>query len=1075
MLNIGKLRRGGENYYLNSVARGVEDYYLGSGEAPGYWLASGATDLGLSGEVGDDELRNVLRGSHPTSGTQLVKANRDERVPGFDLTFRAPKSVALLHELGSKEASNEVVNAHDAAVAAAVGYLERQASGARRGRAGKHTIASKGFIAAAFRHRTSRAGDPLLHTHVLTANLIKGEDGKWGALDAQHLYRQAKTAGYLYQAQLRTELTRRLGVEWSPVRKGAADIEGISRSVITGFSTRRNEIEALLSGRSEPTRREAEVAALTTRQAKDYKVSPQSLQPEWRERAERLGLTGEVLEATLDRALYRAPESWELSEITAKLAAPQGLTEQQSAFSRRDALQGFCSELRDGATIQDIEAMADDFLATDLVIPLSARAEGVTTNESHRVSEGSNESRSERRYSTADMLNVEQTVIERAIDRRLEGAGIATAAATETSLARRPTLYADQGAMVTRLTTSGQGVEVVVGKAGAGKTFALDAAREAWELSGYRVIGCARSARAAQELNAGSGIQSYTIASLLLDLEHPRHGGLQPNSVLIVDEAGMVGTRDLERVLDHAQRARAKVVLVGDDRQLPEIEAGGAFRGIKNRLPAIELSEVRRQPDGWQRDTLDLVREGKAKEAILEYSKRGRVHVAGSAEETRRQLVADWWATQTDAEPGVMIAARRSDVADLNARAREMLLGHGLLGQDSISFAGQNFSVGDRVMTLKNARRLGVINGTRALVEAIDPERGEITIRRDDATKVTLPHSYLETGHLTHAYAITGHKAQGMTTENAFVLGDETLYREWAYVAMSRGKKNNSLYVVAGVDPERDEVGGQVAKVADPTAELIRALGRSRAKELAMDVYEQSEIRNLTMTQLRQEWESMGDSLGHVPPDPTEELSRVSAQRERVENLIEQERNFAERAIKELNGMNLRARRRDRAGAVELERRIADASEVEARLESDREGLVVTESGLESRSLEREQWLLENAPSVRRRFALERELWWREHQSALAAEVAMPTYLSRAVGHKPDKPSERAAWQEAVRAIESYRSRWEVTDRESALGHEAVGDLQNTEREELSERLEDRGHDAAAEREVEVMERSIEL
>lgn len=1077
MLNIGKLRRGGENYYLNSVARGVEDYYLGSGEAPGYWLASGAADLGLSGEVADNELRNVLRGAAPASGRQLGRGSKGERVPGFDLTFLAPKSVALLHELGPKDASNEVVNAHDAAVAAALAYLERQASGARRGKGGRTSIASEGFMAAAFRHRTSRAGDPLLHTHVLVANLIKGSDGRWGALDAKHLYRHAKTAGYLYQAHLRAELTRRLGVEWTPVRKGAADIEGIGRDVIRAFSKRRAEVEAVLRERGEVSGRQREVAALTTRQAKDYRVSPQRLLPVWKDQALRLGLSPEVLEATLDRAQPQSLKPQRLDQIGAELASADGLTSKESSFTRRDALQGFCSKLPTGAAVSEVEAITDSFLGSDLVLPLTARSEGHTGTQSSRVSEGRlASSTKERRYSTAEMLSLEQEVIERAIERRLDGAGVATPSALSAALAQRPTLFADQQAMVTRLTTSGLGVEVVVGKAGAGKTFALDAARDAWERSGMPVIGCSLAARAAQELQAGAGIQSFTIASLLADLEPRAQGCLAPNSVVVVDEAGMVGTRDLRRLLVHAEAAGAKVVLVGDDRQLPEIEAGGAFRGIKNRLPAIELTEVRRQPYGWERDTLDLIREGRAADAIAAYGEHGRVHLASSAEETRRRLVADWWATQDQAQPGVMIAARRSDVADLNARARAVMAREGRLGEESLEVEEHSFAVGDRVMTLKNTRRLGVYNGTRATVESVDLHHGELTIRRDDGVAVTLPKGYLEAGHVTHAYAITGHKAQGMTTERAFVLGDETLYREWAYVAMSRGKEHNALYVVTGIDPERDDVGGEVAGVSDPTAELIRALGRSRAKDLALDVYEQDEVRDLTYLQLRQRWEELGQELADVPRDPSHDLATVLTERERAEVAINQQRRVRDAAHAELDHMGLVARRRNRIKVIELQRRIDDATKVETRLSAKRDELATRLNSLQMEATEREAWVLHHAPQVRERFALERELWWREHQSALAAEVALPSYLSKAVGERPEAPSERAAWRQAVRAIEAYRERWGVTDEDSALGSRRVSGQRRRQRDEIEQQLGDRtGSERSQEREVEVIERSLEL
>ena len=1078
VLNIGKLRRGGENYYLNSVARGVEDYYLGSGEAPGYWLASGAASLGLQGEVGENELRNVLRGASHASGRPLVRGGRGERVPGFDLTFLAPKSVALLHELGSKEASNEVVNAHDVAVGAALDYLERHASGARRGKAGKTSIASRGFIAAAFRHRTSRAGDPLLHTHVLVANLIQGGDGKWGALDAKHLYRHAKTAGYLYQAQLRKELTRRLGVEWTPVRKGAADIQGIAREVIRAFSKRRAEVEAVLSERTHgSTRREREVAALTTRQAKDYSVSPQRLLPEWRDKADQLGLTEEVLERTLDRNRVFELTPADVTEVNSRLAAPEGLTEQQSAFTRRDAIQGLCGQLPLGADVAEVEAMTDAFLASDLVIPLAAREGGVTEAESRRVSEGriSSSNAAEPVYSTAEMLSVEQHVVERALERRLDGVGLAEPFALQTAIARRPTLYDDQQAMVTRLTTSGLGVEVVVGKAGAGKTFALDAAREAWELSGQPVIGCALAARAAQELQSGSGIQSYTIDSLLMDLDDPGSSGLPRDSVLVVDEAGMVGTRKLARVFHHADRAHAKVVLVGDDRQLPEIQAGGAFRGIKNRLPAVELSEVRRQPFGWERDALDLLREGRSKQAVAEYTERGRVHVATSAEDTRRQLVMDWWKTQDEAEPGVMIAARRSDVADLNDRARALMRAEGRIASDELEIAGQSFSVGDRVMTLKNTRRLGVINGTRATIQRLDPDSGAITIRRDDGTDVTLPESYLAAGHLTHAYAITGHKAQGMTTQKAFVLGDQTLYREWTYVAMSRGKESNSLYVVSGVDPDRSAAGGQVERIVDPTQELIRAVGRSRAKDLALDVYEQAEVKNLSHGELRGEWERLGKELRDVPPDVAPELDRVQADRRDLDRAMKREREHQHGARDQLRSMSFLERRRSQA-ASRLERRIADADRVLARMDSEKTELQEREASLRVQLRKREDWLIDHAPVVRRSFALERELWWREHQSALAAEVAMPNYLRDAVGERPQTPSERGAWRQAVEAVETYRQRWGIDDPGSALGQEPKTMAQKRDRIDVERRLSpERESGATRDREGPSVDRSLEL
>src|SRR4051795_4604286 len=258
MLSIGKLATGQAEYYLEqahgsvprppAVSSGVEDYYLGGPEADGIWAGAGASALGLRGTVGARELDRVLNGEHPASGEPLGRV-LTARVPGFDLTFSAPKSVSVLFGTGDDKLRAVLRDAHDRAVIDALGYMEREAAVTRRGPGGAHVIAGNGLVAAAFRHRTSRAGDPQLHTHVLVANLTLGADGQWSTLDGRRIYAHAKTAGYLYEVRLRAELTRALGVEWTPVRNGIADIAGVPTSVLRAFSRRRTEIEAELDRR----------------------------------------------------------------------------------------------------------------------------------------------------------------------------------------------------------------------------------------------------------------------------------------------------------------------------------------------------------------------------------------------------------------------------------------------------------------------------------------------------------------------------------------------------------------------------------------------------------------------------------------------------------------------------------------------------------------------------------------------------------------------------------------------------------------------------------------------------------
>ena len=241
--------------------------------------------------------------------------------------------------------------------------------------------------------------------------------------------------------------------------------------------------------------------------------------------------------------------------------------------------------------------------------------------------------------------------------------------------------------MVRRLMLDGDGVAVVIGQAGTGKTYALAAAREAWEGSGYRVIGAALARRAAIELEDGAGIDSRSVAALLEGLRTRPWRALPRRSVLVIDEAGMVPTRALAEIIEHVERACAKLVLVGDDRQLPEIGAGGTFGALARRLPAIELRENRRQAAAWEREALALLRDGDAEGAVQRYARRGRIVVNENGDEVRRRLVADWWQAG-DPNSAVMIAHRRRDVADLNGRAHALMRAAGALGEDEVAAAG---------------------------------------------------------------------------------------------------------------------------------------------------------------------------------------------------------------------------------------------------------------------------------------------------------------------------------------------------------------------------------------------------
>jgi conjugative relaxase-like TrwC/TraI family protein len=814
MLSIGKLVAGAEDYYLSMVAQGQEEYYTGAGESPGTWLGGGTAALDLTGRVTPEDLHALLVGISPSRGTELGLPKRSgTRVAGFDLTFSAPKSVSLVYALGSPEQSAAARAAHEHAVTEGLAYLERHALFARRGDGGRRRIETSGLVAAAFVHRTSRNGDPQLHTHVLAANAVEGADGRWSAPDARGMYFHARTAGFVYQASLRAALVESLGLSFGPVRNGAAELAGIEPSMLRRFSSRRAEIEEYLAVYGGTSGRSAELAALVTRAPKDRGVDQDSealdLRARWRLLAAEYGVDPDDLVPDHGRPRRVALGRRQKQELADMLLGPEGLTAQDSTFERRDVVRAIAERLIDGARLDVVEAVADLTLG---------RTEAVALERLGRGGEGL--------HTTRELLTVEANLVETAVARRDRGAGAVDPERADALAARHPQLSDDQRAMVRSLVSSGHSIEVVVGKAGAGKTTALSLARAAFEEAGWSVSGTALSARAAQELESGAGIPSMTLTRLVGEIDREKRT-FGARDVVVVDEAGMVGTRTLARMVEMADVSGAKLVLVGDPRQLPEIEAGGAFGMLAARLGALELTENRRQRESWERRALDRLRSGDVVPALEAFDDHGRIRLAGTMAETRRDLVGRWLNAQDGGAAALMVAVNRRDVRALNLEARAILQRRGSIGADLISANGRAFALGEQVVCLRNASRFGVLNGTRGTV--IELAGTDLLI--DTATGLrSLPSRYIDAGHLDYGYATTVHKAQGATYDQAFVLATESLTREAGYVAMSRARLGTELFVTDAVFEQG--LGPDVPDV-EPLAKTAARLAVSRAKVLA--------------------------------------------------------------------------------------------------------------------------------------------------------------------------------------------------------------------------------------------------
>jgi ATP-dependent exoDNAse (exonuclease V) alpha subunit len=507
-----------------------------------------------------------------------------------------------------------------------------------------------------------------------------------------------------------------------------------------------------------------------------------------------------------------------------------GVTARSSSFDRRVLLRAVCEAVPAGAdvTVDALRGLATSVIRDPAVVPLIT-GDGIES----------------RRYSTADLLATEAAALRNSSDRAGDGLARVDPIAVDAQLGATG-LSVEQAAAVRQLLTSGAGVEVVVGPAGAGKTAALLAAHAAWRSIGVEVRGAALAAIAARTLEAGTGIPSQSLTRLShairagdSDRGLPASGG-----VLVVDEAGMVGTRDLADLIDVSGRARVKLVLVGDPAQLPEIDAGGLFAALADALPAATLSGNLRQRQAWERGALETLRDGDVLDAISAYDTAGRLHLAEDAPSARAEIVTDYLSARERVPSVVMLTSRRVDARVLNTLARQALLADGGLGAAALSVQSSGrtveWRVGDETVVTANHYPLGLINGSRGRVSDVSSDGVSIDT---DGGRVQVPVASLQAGVLEYGYALTCHKAQGITVDVALVYASGALTREAGYVGMSRGRTANHLYstleaLLPEVDTELDHPPadpiGAVERVELTRAALVQRLETRAAQRLAL-------------------------------------------------------------------------------------------------------------------------------------------------------------------------------------------------------------------------------------------------
>jgi conjugative relaxase-like TrwC/TraI family protein len=1059
--DIAKLSVGREEYYTRELATDHEAYLSGHGESPGRWYGAGANGLGLEGEASVAEFQAMFEGRDPTTGELLGRPHGRTAVPAFDVVLRPTKSVSILYGLSDPATGRAVLAAHHAGLAEAVGYLDEHL-GARRGHGGHEHVTGQGLVAVGFDHRTSREGDPLLHTHLVVANRVQGPDGRWTALDGRDLYRHRLAADAIYRATYQRELSRSLRVEWTAADShGNRELQGMPEGLVRGFSKRTGQIDTeldrLVADGRERTPRLVKWTVHVTRKPKQHEA-PDTLYGRWRQEAAERGVDPDTLVRTVsDRTPNRVQDQTVSGEAVARLFgrldSPEGLTEHASTFTRPDVLVALGAGLA-GIERTELEGLADRFLAERAVSVVADRA------------------LEERRWSTPELLAAEQQLVERVTCRTGEQAARVCHQAVRDALAAHPTAGTDQQAMVRDLCQGGQGVALVVGRAGTGKTFALGIARHAWQLDSYRLLASAPTGIATMSLQ-GEGFEDVATCDRLLgDLDRGQET-LDSRTVLVVDEAGMVGSRKLTRLLEHAHQAQAKVVLVGDDRQLAAIDAGGGFRALRLRLGASELTENRRQQQAWEREALDLIRSGLVEEAVAAYQAHDRVVAADSKPAATLALLKDWWTAwqQADHDPAqevIVLAAHRTEVDRLNTACQELLTAQGRLGQDRLQVEDLKLAIGDRIVCGKNAiAELGVANGSRGTITALDPQARTLTLRLDgpDSREVVLPRSYLDgrgrrerNRRVDLAYATTGHRAQGLTRGRALVrlTGSEDV--NWLYVQLSRARHDTRLYAVVGPEPQgAGELDLPDREQPDGYVQLAQALSRAASQTLAIDTPSSPDLQRLSTAELRAERDQLRRQLDQAPRDRRRELARATTHREQAEAGLAAHQQPAGRQPAGMLGW-LRRGGEQPAG---LPGGLAVATQ-QANRAYDRE------RELRQHQHHRQGWLEANAhlgPAYR---DIVRTLAWQRRATGVAVETDRPGYVLETLGPVPESTRGRRAWRQTAAEIEQYRRTYQITDPDRALGPEPHNPTQRAarqqarsaiERVQAKQRAADRTHD----------------
>ncbi|MFD4328463.1 MobF family relaxase [Nocardioides sp. NPDC058538] len=1016
------------------------------------------------------ELDPSLTPDEVDAETARIEADEASRgchraVAGYDYTFSVPKSVSTLWGVADANTQELIVAAHHAAVAEMLAFMEREVAATRTGVAARNGAVAQvgvaGVAAAAYDHWDSRLGDPQLHTHVVISNKVKTLlDERWRSLDGRPMHAAVTAISAYYNAVLADRLTGTFGIGWDlrnrgPERNPQWEITGVPDELIREFSSRTRAIEVekerLISeyvathGRRPSNKIIVELraqATLATRPEKHVR-SLAALTAEWRTRAGKvLGADATAWSRTVTSSgtpAFVGPDDVSeavIDEIGGRVLVEVG---QKRTTWRHWNLWAEASRQTMGwrfASVEDREIVVAGIVRTaERRSVLLSPPELAPSPPEFQRDDGTSVFRPRHAfvYSSAAVLDAEERLLARADDRSARTIAVQDARAVTRRAQRAGKLSDEQSQAVAQIVSSGRRIDVLVGPAGAGKTTTMRALRAAWERTYGRrsVVGLAPSAAAAEVLANDLGISCENTAKWLH--EHGRANPaveLKPDHLVIIDEASMADTRTLVTITDIAVEAGAKVLLVGDPAQIDAVDAGGAFALlVSSRADVATLNDVHRFANEWERAASLALRDGNPV-AVSAYARHDRLR-AGTTDEIATQARQAWQYDLRDGKATLLIAETRQQVHAINEELRAIRLrtGQTLPGREAVLADEHRASIGDWVITRRNDRTLRTLTGTwvrnghRWEVTQVHRD-GSMTVRRQHGHRatLTLPADYVA-AHVDLGYAVTAHRAEGLTVDTAHVLVTARTTREHLYVAMTRGRDTNTAYVALDQPDETHTVPADDEVTA---ATVLHAVLRHAGAELSAHQSIRAEQETWTsIAQLAAEYESLAAHAQRdrwstmirtsgLTPDQTDEVINSDAfgPLAAVLRRIEADGRDPGNVLKKTVGRRGLGDAEDIAAVLHHRLRLASSRRTSTRGRFVA-GLIPAVSG--PMPDEYDTALSERAALI-------------ESRARALAEQAVqtaPPWLQR-MGTPPTDPAARDRWFHAVVTIAAYRDRYQI-------------------------------------------------